>query len=301
MISICIPIYNFHVTPTVKEIQRQAQKAKVLYEIILMDDASEESFRVVNSKLNNEVIRYIQLNENIGRSKIRNKLAKEAQFDYLLFLDCDVMIHQSAFISNYTDYITAHKPDVICGGRVYEEIPPTKDRLLRWTYGRDRESASAEERREFPNRSFMTNNFVIRRSIIENCPFDESLFGYGHEDTLLGFQLAKNGVQIDHLENPVLNGDLEDNDTFLEKTEEGILNLIRIYKSIDDPEFAKSIKLLDSYQTLKKRGVIGAVRLQHIVSGSTVKAQLSKGSSNMQLFNLYKLGYFVFHLSKIKV
>ena len=52
--------------------------------------------------------------------------------------------------------------------------------------------------------------------------FNERLSGYGHEDTLFGYELNKNNIQIHHIDNPVLNGHLDTNEAFLLKTEEGL-------------------------------------------------------------------------------
>lgn len=89
-LSICIPIYNQNVTPLVNELRAQALRADCQFEILLMDDASTR-YKEANSRLCElEGVRFIGLEKNVGRSVIRNKLADEAFYDYLLFMDCDV-------------------------------------------------------------------------------------------------------------------------------------------------------------------------------------------------------------------
>ena len=63
---------------------------------------------------------------------------------------------------------------------------------------------------------------------MDKVKFDERITKYGHEDTLFGFELKKNNTQITHIDNPVINGNLETNEEFIEKTEEGLLNLLKI-------------------------------------------------------------------------
>ena len=61
MLSILIPIFNFDVTDLVLELNNQALAANVKYEIILLDDASTDSFREINRNLSRQNhIKYIE-------------------------------------------------------------------------------------------------------------------------------------------------------------------------------------------------------------------------------------------------
>jgi hypothetical protein len=162
---------------------------------------------------------------------------------------------------------------------------------LRWNFGLKRESQSAEVRRLNPNKSFMTNNFLIHRSIFENFSFDESLIGYGHEDTLFGFQLKKNGIQITHIENPVLNGDIETNKLFVEKTERGVANLCKIAQKLDfDPDFVNDIALLKAFVTLRKYRLQPLFNLFFKAVKPMLKSLLITSKVPLKIFDVYKLG-----------
>lgn len=65
----------------------------------------------------------------------------------------------------------------------------------------------------------MTNNFVIQSEIFKQFPFHESLSGYGHEDTLLSFELKKAAIEITNIENPVINFEIETNAIYVKKTD----------------------------------------------------------------------------------
>ena len=227
MISICIPTYNFNVIPLVDELLLLSAEAGC--EIILIDDASEAKYIEANNVLGDRV-RMILLEENIGRSKIRNLFLKHAEFDHLLFLDCDSLVNNSDFIANYVNAIQNENgtEQVVCGGRVYPETAPSSEHLLRWRYGIESESKPAQIRNQYPYRSFMTNNFLIQKVTLEKIRFDESLTLYGHEDTLFGYELKNNAIPIVHIENPVLNGHLETNAEYIVKTKDGVHNLIQI-------------------------------------------------------------------------
>ncbi|MEZ4985408.1 MAG: hypothetical protein R2795_10285 [Saprospiraceae bacterium] len=77
------------------------------------------------------------LPQNIGRARIRNWLAERANYEYLLFLDCDSGIPDAHFIERYLLHLA---PDtVICGGRTYLPTPPNDNTYLHWYYGSQRE------------------------------------------------------------------------------------------------------------------------------------------------------------------
>lgn len=134
---------------------------------------------------------YIELEKNIGRAAIRNRFLNYAKYDNLIFLDCDSVIYSNDFLFKYINAIYENPNQLICGGRKYSELPPKRDKKLRWIYGIKRESKTSEARSKKPHKSFMTNNFIISKKILGTIQFDERLVEYGHEDTLFGFELKK--------------------------------------------------------------------------------------------------------------
>ncbi|MEL6942884.1 MAG: glycosyltransferase family A protein, partial [Bacteroidota bacterium] len=102
-LSILIPIYNFDCRQLVSYLHKQCQEIDFPFEILCLDDASETSFQILNQALAKEskTIHYISLEQNVGRSHIRNLLAEQAQFDYLLFMDCDSKVVRSDYIKQY--------------------------------------------------------------------------------------------------------------------------------------------------------------------------------------------------------
>lgn len=288
MISICIPIYNFNVINLVNELSNQASQLEVPSEIILIDDCSKNDFKKINENVCKKKV-YIQLEKNIGRAAIRNRFLEYANYQNLLFLDCDAIINSPNFLSNYVEELKQHPNQLICGGRIYPKTPPKQDEMLRWKYGILKESKPVEIRSQHPNKSFMTNNFVINKAVFEVLKFDERLIGYGHEDTLFGFELKKRNISIKHIDNPVLNGDLESNETYLAETEKAIDNLIRILKFTNhDKGFIQDVELLRVYYKFYSLKTI--VKAVFIMSKSLIKYSLTKGYINLYLFDFYKLG-----------
>lgn len=289
MLSICIPIYNQNVSTLVKTLDKQINDLKIAAELILIDDASSENIKASNESICQKH-NYHKLEKNIGRAKIRNLFLNYVHYNYLLFLDCDAIITDHLFLEKYVSCINSTQPKIICGGRVYPHEAPEKNCYLNWIYGTKKESKTYIERKQHPNRSFMTNNFVIKKSIFETIRFDENLTEYGHEDTLFGYELLKNKITITHIDNAILNGDIETNAVFLSKTEKGINNLPYLIKKVNyDPDFINEIKLLNSYFFFKKKGLLPLLFPFFLLLKTPIKHCLKKGLINLHLFDFYKL------------
>ncbi|MFZ4455011.1 MAG: glycosyltransferase family 2 protein [Bacteroidales bacterium] len=293
MISICIPIYNFDVNKLVVELSRQIEMLPVKPEILLIDDASSESFKAINRETCQKHC-YVELVQNVGRAAIRNLFLNYAKYDYLLFLDCDSVVIQDDFIAAYLVAIKELHPMVVCGGRVYDEELPDRNHRLRWKFGIERESQSSDTRMLNPNKSFMTNNFIVKRSLLESVKFDDRLKDYGHEDTLFGFELKKRKIVITHINNPVLNGDVEENALFFEKTEYGIANLAKILRIVNyNTYFVEDVKILAFHRMMKKWSLSMLILWMFWWLRRPIKWLLIKGYVYLPLFDFYKLGLLI--------
>ncbi|MCD6090802.1 MAG: glycosyltransferase family 2 protein [Bacteroidales bacterium] len=293
MISVCIPIYNFNISPLLAELTKQLSRADIPVELVLIDDCSSIEFKRLNKSLCKKHT-YIELEKNIGRASIRNLFLQYARYENLLFLDCDSQIVLDDFLSNYIDSIKKTPNPIICGGRIYDPKKPERNKILHWKYGMHRESKPSNIRNLYPSKSFMTNNFLISKQILSEIKFDERLNEYGHEDTLFGYQLKKKGFAIKHIENPVLNGDIESNIEFLGKTEKGIHNLISILNYVDfDKEFISDIAILRFYYRMKALRLIWWFGMKFYFLRPLLKYMFRQGYVNLWLFDFYKLGVLI--------
>lgn len=292
MLSICIPIYNYNVNKLVAELYNQCNELNVSVEIICIDDASSIEYKRINAETCKQHSRYIELDKNIGRARIRNLFLHYAKYDFLLFLDCDVKIISPKFVFNYIQSLQGKTSLILCGGRIYDKNKPTKDKLLRWVYGYEKESLPIHKRNLKPNASFMTNNFIIQKEVFGKFKFNENLTQYGHEDTLYGYILKKNQITITHINNPVLNEDIETNSEFIRKTEQGLQNLLVIIKDLNyDPAFIQDVTILKVFITLKRFYLVPMFALNFRLFRKVMKYLLEKRKPNLFLFDLYKLGY----------
>ncbi|NJK86511.1 MAG: glycosyltransferase family 2 protein [Bacteroidales bacterium] len=97
-----------------KDLHEQAVNEGIEFEIVLIDDASLEHFRAKNRHLTNlKNVVLIEEPENLGRSKIRNKLADSSKYSHLLFMDCDSKVSSNRYISQYLKYCDGYDDVVI--------------------------------------------------------------------------------------------------------------------------------------------------------------------------------------------
>lgn len=290
-LSICIPVFNFDVSALINALKTEIAIQNLDGEIILIDDASEPKFRQLNSSLKSENIYYHQLETNIGRSKIRNRFLKYSSSELFLFLDCDCKITSARFISNYLYYIREHDAsEVIFGGRSVEKQAPEKNYLLRWTYAIERENLPMEKRIENPHLSFQTNNFLISREVFAQNNFDENFNKYGYEDLLFGLSLKANSIDIQHIENPVLNIDLESNEAYLKKVEESISSLAEMMQDSSSKEKIRNVKLVRAWHFLNKSGLRPLFLFYFKYKKKKLRNHLLIGDASLRKLDIYKLG-----------
>jgi glycosyltransferase involved in cell wall biosynthesis len=302
MLSILIPVYNFNIVPLVTELHKQAVKAGIPFEIIVLDDCSSTLLRDQNKDVANlSGVRFCELDANIGRSRIRNRLAEMATYSTLLFMDCDSEVSSEHYLENYVPY--CGKEMVVCGGRTYRSEPPEEpEYLLRWYYGVLREQMPEVIRSITPYRSFMTNNFLISKSILMQIQFDESIVKYGHEDTLFGLELKKRGVTVKHIRNPLIHIGLEISREFLRKTSEGIKNLLTLLEDgkINQHD-VKDIRLLRAYNIIKKFRLVGIYLFFYGFISNAVMKNLLGSNPSIFAFDLYKLSVISGMIHKKKI
>ncbi len=285
MLSILIPVYNYDITALVKDLHVQGEACRVPFEIICLDDGSSSKFKTINSNINNsKSVTYEELSQNLGRSRIRNKLAEKASYEYLLFMDCDSKVVSDHYLKAYLDRLQPNT--LLYGGRCYQKTAPNEANLmLHWKYGTEREAKSAEERQLSPYHSFMTNNFLVPKKLFDTIKFDESLVQYGHEDTLFGLELMKKGIPILHFGNPLEHTGLEQSKVFLNKTKQALENLNALYKENKGIQ----TRLLTYYHKLQRWGLHRFLNLLNLVAGKLINNNLVSPNPSLFLFDFYKL------------
>ena len=169
MLSVLIPIYNYDWRRLINS-SAQAENLDVEYEILAFDDGSSLFLEENREVKNLPHVVYRELGKNIGRSAIRNLLADEARYPYLVFMDCDMQVVSDSYLKNYLDHIG--EAPVICGGRSFcrkEDI--LNINFLHWIYGTFREPKPGDD----SGRMFLSNNFLIEKIVFEKVRFNDKI------------------------------------------------------------------------------------------------------------------------------
>lgn len=289
MLSVLIPTYNYNVIQLVKVLHKQLVKQNVLFEIICFDNASESILNNENNQMNKMEFCYFNtLKQDVGRSKIRNLLAQESKFDWLLFLDADVLPCNRNFIDEYVESVNnEHK--VVYGGLKYYNNTPPKEFMLRWVYGKNREEIPIKKRNLKPDKNFSSANFLINKKVFNQVRFDESLTKYGHEDTLLSCELVKNNISIHQIDNPVYHLGLDENKIFIEKTKRAIENLlILLNQSKIEPDFNKLLRIFSYVKKMKTKKILSKLFNNY---SKIMEKNLESKKPSLIIYDLYKIGY----------
>jgi len=293
MISICIPIHNVNVVPLVKTLLQQAQTNNIEVEIILFDDLSLPTWRAANEQLRElKNVFYLPLIENIGRSRIRNRMADMATGEWILFLDCDMRIMNDNFLQTYAEY-TQGLDDVLCGGIYYGTRPKEREFLLQWRT----EQKVLRHRTRISIRGLYehvsTGNFMIRKTLFDTVRFDEKITAYGQEDQLFSLELTRHNVKPRNIENPTAHEGHEPNELFVQKTEISLFNLVRIWHAspLFHEQLYKTSKRIRVARFLQKTGLSPLFRSFFHLFGSSLRKACISGHASMWQFSFYQMGY----------
>ena len=233
LLSVLIPVYNWDLTLLLERLLREVAASAGEIEIVVADDCSPDrelarANAACVSRAGQPGLKYLPLEENLGRSGIRNFLVKQAAGDFLLFLDGDVVPDGDDFLLRYLHHAKCGSDDVVCGGISYKSrILLGEEYDYRVYFGNRKEVVPAERRNLAPGRCLLTANVMIRRSVFQQVPFDEAFVGYGYEDMDWGIRLARQW-QVRHIENTVSHLGLDDRQACYEKLMNSVPNYLRI-------------------------------------------------------------------------
>lgn len=287
-LSILIPTYNDLCVTLVDALRQQAETFGLTYEILVGDDGSTDNSVVAENRTIEQwqYCQYLIQPQNIGRAAIRNLLAREAHYDWLLFIDSDMTVVRKDFINKY---ISQGDADVIDGGVSIGGNADTLKDNLRYRYEKTSEHEhTVEMRQKNPYQDFHTANFLIRRNLMHAHPFDERFRYYGYEDVLFGKTLKADGIKIMHIDNPLGFNTFEDNPSFVAKTEEGLRTLHHF-----QGELRGYSRLLTFVGGIHIPLILSLIRCWHRLFGKWERWNLCGRHPSLRLFSLYKIGYYL--------
>ncbi|WP_026729023.1 glycosyltransferase family 2 protein [Flavobacterium denitrificans] len=280
MLSILIPVYNYAVLPLVNELVKQCNSCGITFEILCQDDASNSIENLQNQEINSfPNCSFFANKTNLGRGKNINSLAQKAKYNWLLILDCDTFPKENNFIQDYISAISNSNEKVVFGGIIYEDKKPQKKQLLRWIYGRERETSA-----------ILSSNLLIKKDVFLQFSFDEEITKYGYEDLLFFSVLKKNHFEVSKIENSTFHLSLETSEVFLNKTKTALENLVFLYNS--GKISSEESKIIKAFELLKSLKLIGFTRFVFNKNRKRIEQNLLSENPSLFYFDLYKLGYF---------
>lgn len=288
-LSILIPTYNNVCLELVKSLQVQASLlSDFQYEILVADDGSTDKTTVEENRIINEIknCRYIEREKNEGRAVIRNFLAKEAEYEWLLFIDSNMDVITPQYLRSYQ---LAKECDVIYGGYQVKKNQESLKHNLRYIFEcKGIQNGNYKLRQANPYGDFHTSNFIIKRNIMLCYPLDERFRHYGYEDVLYGKTLKEHNIAISHVDNPLGYQHFIGNLAFVNKTEESLRTLYQFRKKLQG--YSKIITYASKIERWHLKKI--CQKLFPLLS-LPIKARLTGNNPSIFMFNIYKLMYYI--------
>ncbi len=286
MLSVLIPVYNWPVEDLVDKLHKQCVAAKIEFEIMALDDFSTDlNSKNANSTIQLDHFQLIELKENVGNAEARNILARTAQFNWLLFLDADMLPAHDDFIQLYLEQIKDNGFDIMSGGILYENEVSIEYRL-KWLHGKKTEEQIPGKD---PYLEIRGNNFLVRKEIFLQNPFGGLPENYGYVDTHFGLKLKKSQARVKIIDNPCIHLGLETNERFVEKHKKAVRNAFWMMNN--QPEMAENLKIIRTYKKIKSLGLKKPVGFLFKKREKSLLRNLYSENPSLFRFQLYKLGY----------
>lgn len=292
-LSVLIPVFNVKILELAHQLYNLLTIQKLYFEIRIYDDGSAEDIKSKNRAIDFPNSIYIELEKNIGRSAIRNKLVNDALYNKVLILDCDVKIKHDDYIIRYLPFLDSSV--VVSGGTEYEDTVSDLSTVLHLKAGKHKEQKPFDVRNLHPYHSFTLNNLLISKSIYQEILLDEKIKTYGHEDSKFGIELERKNIKLVHIDNPVYHIGLNLAENFISKSISAAENLAILVKK---EQIGINTQLYKVYNILKKTKTLSLFICIFNIFKPIIYKNLLSTNPKLFLLDLIKLHAFA---SKISV
>lgn len=288
MLSICIPTYNTDCSALLDILVKQIALIEETVEVLVCDDFSTDYVRKNQEACELNGFSFFENTSNLGSISTRIKLAKKSSFNWLLFVDADMLPKTDEYVIQYTNFITFNKADIAIGGCCYaNEIKPFN---LRLRYGRNREEISAEKRQLNPYNSILFGNVLIKKQLF-NVVFDNFKDKAYGEDIYLSSSLKSLNKKVVHLQNEAYHLGLENNREFVKKIQKSG----EMHAKLDSNSSLNlyHIKLVRTYSLLKRYKLNNPLKLALTITSPFLKTVLYVFGAPILFVDLLRLFYFL--------
>lgn len=288
MLSICIPTYNTDCSELLDTLAKQIEQLHGVVEVLVCDDFSTNYTHENKASCQKNGFTFLKNKKNLGRIETRKKLAEISRFNWLLFVDADVIPKRDDFAKQYVKFIKADKNSLAIGGCSYpDEIKPFN---LRLRYGRNREEMTAEKRQLKPYNSVLFGNILMKKRVFQEVfeAFNYSEYG---EDIHLSSYLKSSKIDVLHLPNEVYHLGIENNREFLKK----IKKSGQMHAKLDSNSTLdlSHIKLVKTGSFLKKYMLHNLMKFALAITSPFLKTVLITFGGPLLFIDLMRLYYFL--------
>lgn len=288
MLSICIPTYNTDCSALLDILAKQIAQIEETVEVLVCDDFSTDYVRKNQEACERNGFSFFENTSNLGSISTRIKLAKKSSFNWLLFVDADMLPKTDEYVIQYTNFITFNKADIAIGGCCYaNEIKPFN---LRLRYGRNREEISAEKRQLNPYNSILFGNVLIKKQLF-NVVFDNFKDKAYGEDIYLSSSLKSLNKKVVHLQNEAYHLGLENNREFVKKIQKSGEMHAKLDSNCSLNLY--HIKLVRTYSLLKRYKLNNPLKLALTITSPFLKTVLYVFGAPILFVDLLRLFYFL--------
>lgn len=218
-LTILIPTYHDDASALVHALGKCAGAHRV--RLVIYDDGSHD--QVLEARLIQALLafpgtaRVMIADVNVGRSKARNILLSDAETDWVIFLDADMLPDDHLFLARYFDAVRqSTSPAVYCGGFSLKRAEVTDACKLHAAQSLASETISVAERNLAPGRYIFTSNLLVHKAVLHAVAFDGGYKGWGWEDVDWGLSVEQR-YPVRHIDNSATHLGLDTDDALIAK------------------------------------------------------------------------------------
>lgn len=197
--SIIICAYNIekYIQKAIKSVLNQTFDN---YEILVFNDGStDKTLEKIKEYENNPKVRILSSNINIGLGAGRNTCMKEAQGEYIIYLDGDDTLYEKTTLEKIDKELQRKTPDICYFGVQYVEYETGKTKIYL-----PNEENSCKKARILCDMHFAVSSKCWRREFLQNndIVFVEKMY---YEDMVYSIKSAILAEKIDFAQFPIYN------------------------------------------------------------------------------------------------
>lgn len=257
LLTILVPTYKDDAGPLVRALAACAGADET--RLVIFDDGSGDA--ELTEALEAALERYpgatllVTSPENIGRSEARNRLLAEAETDWVLLLDADMLPDDHLFLVRYLDaVIRSTTPGVVAGGFSLKRVRPSPTQKLHALQSVRSECLTAKARSRDPGRFVFTSNILVHRDVLGAVTFDEGYRGWGWEDVDWGLSVSRQ-FPVHHIDNTATHLGLDEDEVLLNKYGSSAENFARLVA-----HHPASVERMKLYRLARRLRLLGKFR-----------------------------------------